>query len=228
MHDEPRSAPPGPEEDRLLDHQYDGIQEYDNPMPKWWTTIFWITIGWSVLYVLNVPGIGSGKGRIANYERDMEVARKQYALQSPAAPALSDDALWAMTRVPAQLAAGQTQFQNTCTACHGPDGGGVIGPNLTDAYWIHGDRPTELVRTVTDGVLDKGMPAWGQTLKPDEVSSVVAYILTLRGTHPANPKEPQGVNADSLGRTRGGPSSSIGAPPGSAVSSVHAGPGTTP
>jgi cytochrome c oxidase cbb3-type subunit 3 len=192
---------PAREEDRLLDHNYDGIQEYDNPMPRWWVYIFWATIVWAVLYALNLPGIGTGKGRIANYERDMAAAREKFA--GAQGPQVTDDALLALGRAPDALQAGKTQFATTCAVCHRPDGGGQIGPNLTDAYWIHGNRPTDLYRTVNLGVPDKGMPAWGQVLKPDQVAAVVAYVLTLRGTHPENPKEPQGINADSAAAAAG-------------------------
>jgi cytochrome c oxidase cbb3-type subunit 3 len=83
-----------------------------------------------------------------------------------------------------------------CMPCHRDDGGGSIGPNLTDDYWIHGAKPLEIWRTVHDGVLDKGMPAWGQMLKPEQVAAVTAYVITLHDTHPPNPKEPQGVKAE--------------------------------
>jgi cytochrome c oxidase cbb3-type subunit 3 len=189
----------GREADRLLDHDYDGIQEYDNPLPRWWTTIFWVTILFSALYALNLPGIGNGKGRIANYERDMTEARaRQAALAAKAPPPaeLSATALLAMAKDPARLAVGKERFVSTCAACHREDGGGSIGPNLTDGFWIHGGQPPEILRTVRDGVLDKGMPAWSQTLTPDEVAAVVAYVLTLHDTHPPNPREPQGTKVE--------------------------------
>ena len=94
---------------------------------------------------------------------------------------------------PAALASGKTVFGAYCVACHGPDGGGVIGPNLTDAFWIHGGSPSAIYATVHDGVLAKGMPAWGQSLKPDEVTAVVAYVISLQGTTPATPKPPEGT-----------------------------------
>ena len=199
------TTPPEPDDpqdreaDRLLDHEYDGIHEYDNPLPRWWTTLFWATIVFSALYLLNLPGIGVGRGRLADYERDMAAARERQAAraaQSPPPAALSDDALTAMAKDPARLTLGREQFVTTCAACHREDGGGSIGPNLTDAFWIHGGRPTEILKTVTDGVLDKGMPAWGQTLSPDEVAAVAAYVLTLHDTHPPNPKEPQGTRVE--------------------------------
>lgn len=184
------------DQDRLLDHSYDGIQEYDNPMPRWWVHIFWITILFALLYWMNVPGIGAGKGWIANYERDMAAARARHPARA-AAPRLDDDALLAMSRMPNEVAEGKAVFDMNCMPCHRADGGGSIGPNLTDAYWVHGGRPADLLRTAHEGVPAKGMPAWGTILKPDDVASAVAYVITLRGTNPPNPKGPEGINADS-------------------------------
>ena len=191
--------------DRLLDHEYDGIQEYDNPLPRWWTTLFWGTIVFSILYALNVPGIGNGKGRLANYERDMAAARARLeaeAAKNPPPSAMDAAALLALAKDPAQLKLGRERFVSTCAACHREDGGGNIGPNLTDDFWIHGGQPTEILKIVTDGVLDKGMPAWGQTLSPAEVAAVTAYVLTLHDTHPPNPKEPQGTKVEREERSR--------------------------
>ena len=184
------------EADHLLDHNYDGIQEYDNPMPRWWLWIFYATVLYAALYWLNVPGIGIGAGRVAGYERDMAVAHAKYGHQRPAGAGLTDDALRAMAKDPVQREAGRALFVANCSPCHREDGGGNIGPNLTDEYWIHGGRPTQLLATVSDGVADKGMPAWSQILKPEQLPAVVAYVLTLAGTHPHDPKAPQGVKLE--------------------------------
>ena len=203
MSDPTQSPEPGgaaggrrrPEPDRILEHDYDGIREYDNPMPGWWVYIFWATIAFAVLYWLNVPGLGSGKGRIAAYQADLARAQAKYGAPSAPAVALSEADLLAAAQDPAKLALGRTTFTTNCAACHGADGGGVIGPNLTDDHWIHGGAPLNLLGTVQNGVLDKGMPAWNAVLKPEQVEAVVAYVATLHGTTPANPKAPQGVKA---------------------------------
>jgi len=183
------------ENDRVLDHEYDGIREYDNPLPRWWVYVFWATILFSLLYVLNLPGIGVGKGRIASYEREMAEARAKYA--KAAGPMLSESELVAWMHDPMKLAEGKTTFDANCMPCHRKDGGGVIGPNLTDLYWIHGGTPLAVLKTVTEGVPQKGMPTWGQVMKPGQVAAVVAYVLTLQGTNPPNPKAPEGARADS-------------------------------
>ena len=113
-----------PKEDRLLDHEYDGIQEYDNPMPRWWIGIFWVTIVFAVLYWLNVPGVGSGEGRIASYERDMAQALETYGSRAPVPGSGPNEAqLIAFAKDPAKRAQGKTVYETNCTPCHRADGG---------------------------------------------------------------------------------------------------------
>lgn len=193
--DTPQS-PPSSQDELLMDHEYDGIQEFDNPMPRWWLATFWVTIIFSILYVLNVPVFGMGRGRIAEYEADMAEAAALAAANDPLA-GITDDRLLAIAGDPAQLDLGKATYASMCAACHAPDGGGAIGPNLTDAYWLHGGSPLAVLGTISNGVLEKGMPAWGKTLKPDQLLAVAAYVTTMQGTTPAAPKAPQGVPADS-------------------------------
>ncbi len=175
--------------DRLIEHSYDGIQEYDNPMPRWWVLTFWATIVFSGVYALNVFGIGTGKGRIADYEADMAAFRAAHP--APAAD-ITPEALLALVGNPTEVAEGKRVYGTTCAPCHVADGGGMIGPNLTDDYWLHGGTIGEIHHTIVTGVLDKGMPAWGKSLGADELNAVTAYVWTLHGTTPAAPKEPQG------------------------------------
>ena len=137
-------------------------------MPRWWVYIFWATIVFSVLYFLNVPGVGIGKGRIADYDRAMAAAAAVDAKRRAAEPAgASPEQLAAMTKDASVLALGKQTFGQNCAACHRADAGGQIGPNLTDDYWLHGDGLAQIHKTVADGVLEKGMPPWGKVLKPD-------------------------------------------------------------
>lgn len=177
------------EKDRLLEHSYDGIQEYDNPMPAWWVTTFWATIVFAALYLLNIPGIGTGKGRVADYETDMAAFR----LAHPKAVAnIPPEKLLAVVADKHELSEGAKVFAKNCVACHAADGGGTIGPNLTDDYWIHGGKIEDIYTTIFNGVAAKGMPTWSLVLKPDELQEVTAYIWSLHGTTPAKPKPPQG------------------------------------
>jgi cytochrome c oxidase cbb3-type subunit 3 len=187
------------DEDRLLEHEVDGIREYDNPLPRWWVWILWATVAWSVVYLVNViPGVGSGRGREANYESEMALAREKYGSpdEQAAASAVDDATVLAAAQDPATLAAGRATFTTYCASCHREDGGGLIGPNLTDDYWIHGGAPSRVHGTITNGVLDKGMPAWGQVLQPRQVMAAAAFITTLHDTHPKDPKEPQGAKEE--------------------------------
>ena len=197
----PESGPPPTpgvpmvtKEEPLFDHTYDGIQEYDNPMPRWWVWIFWATIVYSAIYLLNVvPFVGEGKGRLAQYGEDVSAAEKKYASARGPRPAPSDDALHALAADAGAREQGKALYMTNCMPCHRADAGGVIGPNLTDDYWIHGGAPADIHRTIASGVLDKGMPAWAQVLKPGDVDRVAAYVISVHGTKPADPKAPQGA-----------------------------------
>lgn len=184
------------QDDRLLDHRYDEIQEYDNPLPGWWTLILWATIVWAVLYFFNfIPGIGTGKGRIANFQADSTAAAEKFgAATKQAAASLDANAVLAALKDPAQLAEGKAIFEDPsrCVTCHTKDGGGLVGPNLADDYWIHGARPIDILTTITNGVPDKGMLTWGPVLGAKKCAEVAAYVITLHGTKPAAPKPPQG------------------------------------
>lgn len=175
--------------DRIIDHEYDGIQEYDNPMPRWWLLTFAATIIFSIIYYFNIGPIGSGNGRIADYEASVAA----HAARAPKEGApLTDSTIAAFVVDPALRASGKETYAQYCASCHAPDGGGLIGPNLADDHSIHGPSPAQIYHVVNEGVLAKGMPPWGKTLKPEQLRAVVAYVTSLRGTTPANPKAPQG------------------------------------
>jgi cytochrome c oxidase cbb3-type subunit 3 len=180
------------DQERLLDHNYDGIQEYDNPMPRWWVWIFWATIIFSLLYWIDAGGFMRGPGRIADYERTMADAAKKF----PSSAGADAATLAALAKDPSALALGKTVFTTNCAVCHRADAGGNIGPNLTDEYWLHGGTITEINHTINVGVLDKGMPNWGKMLSQQQVNAVTVYVASLRGSNPPNPKAPQGVKVE--------------------------------
>jgi cytochrome c oxidase cbb3-type subunit III len=181
------------ERDELLESNYDGIQEYDNDLPRWWLYLFYVTIIFAFGYVIYAHG-GYSESATARLDRNMaELAALKQAAAPKAAPASAGKAeLLALTRDPAALAAGKDIFQANCTPCHGQDGQGIIGPNLTDKYWLHGGKITDLQRTVTEGVVEKGMISWKPILSAQQIDQVIAYVWTLYGTNPAGAKEPQG------------------------------------
>jgi len=183
----------GDDRDRLLAHEYDGIEEYDNPLPGWWVWIFWATIVFSLGYWIYYQ-MGPGPSVIAQYEADVQVAAARQPRPATAG-AETDEAILGLEKDPRAMAAAKEIFGTRCMACHGPQGQGVIGPNLTDDYWIHGGRPTEILHTIAEGVPEKGMVPWKDQLKPEELRLMAAYVLSLAGTNPPNPKPPQGVNS---------------------------------
>lgn len=165
--------------DQVFDHDFDGIQEYDNRLPNWWLWILWVSIIFSFGYWLIFHTFGVAKLPRARYDVEMQRAAE---LQLARGGAVDDAALELMATLPDRVAEGQQIFSTYCVACHSARGEGLVGPNLTDEYWIHGGRPLDIHKVVTDGVLTKGMAAWGRQLGPTRVESVVAYVLTLRGT----------------------------------------------
>lgn len=179
------------EQDQLLEHNYDGIQEYDNPLPRWWVYIFWATFIFGVAYI---PYYHFGPGKLVHdeYEANMKAYYDQQAKEILALGEIDDAAIVKIAGNPGAMEGAKAIFQSKCATCHGMFGEGLIGPNLTDRYWIHGARPTDIHRTIRDGVLTKGMLAWGKILPPADVVKMAGYILTLRGTNPPNPKAPQG------------------------------------
>ncbi len=176
----------------LFHHDYDGIRELDNRLPPWWVNLFIITIVWSAAYMFYYHWGGGGPSSIDEYEREVEQAKQAIALATAnAANAVDENNVVALSESSA-LAEGALIFKNLCAACHGQQGEGGVGPNLTDDYWIHGGGIQNIFRTVKYGVPEKGMIAWQSQLTPADIQKVSSYILTLHGTHPPNAKEPQG------------------------------------
>lgn len=176
----------------LLDHNYDGIEELDNPLPKWWQIIFYGTIIFSVFYV-GYYEYGSGPSSQQELETDLAAVR---AL-APPAPQGADDIVAKIDGLKGDataMVAGKAVYDGKCLACHGDKGQGLVGPNLTDKFWIHGDgKAAAVAKVVTEGVADKGMPPWGPVLTPDELAQVSAYVISMRGTNAPGGKEPQGA-----------------------------------
>jgi cytochrome c oxidase cbb3-type subunit III len=175
--------------DQSFDHDYDGIKEYDNPLPRWWLWLFVGTVLWGIAYVPYYHfGLG-GKLPGEAYEEDMAA----WLLAHPPEPLPDEDALVAMAADDPTLAAtGQSIFASRCAACHAADGGGQVGPNLTDDYALHGSSRAAIVKTIHDGVPEKGMLSWKNQLSREQIYAAGLYVYGLRGTTPANPKPPEG------------------------------------
>lgn len=176
-------------EDRLLDHDYDGVREYDNPLPRWWLIIFYGTIAWAGVYVPYYLA-GPGPSPEESYAAEMKEAEALY--KKPEPKKLSGSDLAALAKDPEALALGKTVYTKNCVPCHAPDGGGLVGPNFTDYYAIHGEDLASIVHTIQEGVPAKGMIPWKTVLKPEEVHAVAVYVKAFEGTTPKNPKAPEG------------------------------------
>lgn len=169
-------------------HDYDGIREYDNPLPKWWLAILVVTIVFGYAYWMHYHVAKSGPLQIAEYEAEQaEVAKKSAAIKP-----VTDELLLALTKDPQTLALGAQLFAQTCVPCHGTMAEGKIGPNLTDSYWLHGGKPTDILKTVAGGFIEKGMPAWQPTLGAERVRALAAFVVSKRNTNAPGGKEPQG------------------------------------
>jgi cytochrome c oxidase cbb3-type subunit III len=162
-----RAVPVEQEADVLLDHDYDGIKELDNALPPWWKWGFYFTIIVAVIYIFNYHVFGTGKNPEQEYAAEMAEGK----------------------RLEEQYKARNTQ---SCVACHMADGGGGIGPNLTDEYWLHGGGLNDIYKTIKIGYPDKGMQSWQSMYSPAQMRNLTSFVKSLKGTKPATPKAPQG------------------------------------
>lgn len=178
-----------PKEPRLLEHEADGIKELDNLLPRWWVWLFYLSTVFAIFYMVYYHVLGLGDLQAAQFDKEFKRGEQIKA----AALAKFEASLGALE--PLQdgvvLAKGQQTFATLCAPCHRADGGGLVGPNLTDDYWIHGPNFVDNMRIIINGVPEKGMLSWKAMLKPSEIHAVASYIYTLRGTRPENPKLPE-------------------------------------
>lgn len=175
-----------------LDHSYDGIQELDNPLPRWWLATFYGTIIFSALYFFYYH-LGSGDSHLAELQKEMSRIEQARILNKPSG-SKDLEKLSAYMQSAEKIASGKVVYTARCAACHATDGGGSIGPNLTDNFWIHGKgAPGDVLAVIASGVADKGMPPWSGALTPEELYTVAAFTLSLHGKTPATPKAPQGT-----------------------------------
>ena len=176
--------------DRVL-HEIDGIQEYDNKLPNWWLYSLYGSIAFAVVYWYVYHSAAIAPSPLEAYVAEKERAAADQAGQMQVGEATSE-ALVALTKDANAVALGKQVFTSMCAPCHRNDGGGAVGPNLTDEFWIHGAAPEKVFRTIASGVPDKGMPAWQAQLGPAKTQAVTAYVLSLRNSNVAGGKAPQG------------------------------------
>ena len=174
-----------PQDPLRLDHNYDGIQELDNQLPRWWVWLFYLTILFAAGYLVYYHVARRGDLSAAEYIKEMQAgdqlkhaAMGRFEASIPSLSPATD---------PAALERGRQLYATYCAPCHRADGGGLVGPNLTDDYWIHGSRFADNVKVIWDGVPAKGMITWKNVLKPDQIQDVASYIYPLRGAKLATP-----------------------------------------
>ncbi|MBK9534760.1 MAG: c-type cytochrome [Flavobacteriales bacterium] len=183
------------EKDILLEHDYDGIRELDNVLPPWWVWLFYGCIAWGVFYLAAVHVLDILPEQNTEYKEAMAQAEIDIAAYKSTQTATVDETNVEMSTEANFLAAGKANFTTFCTPCHGADAAGSensVGPNLTDAHWIHGGGIKNVFKTIKYGVPEKGMISWKSQLQPKEISELSSYIMSLQGTGPATQKAPQG------------------------------------
>ncbi|MGC4094852.1 MAG: cbb3-type cytochrome c oxidase N-terminal domain-containing protein [Polyangiaceae bacterium] len=183
------------EEPNVLGHEYDGIQEYDNPLPRWWVWTFWASTVFAVGYFFHYHVSHNGTSVAAEYDAEMQVAHALEAKRS-LAERVSEGSLSKLAADAQSMSEAKALFGQRCSPCHAAEGQGLIGPNLTDSFWIHGKgAPMDVYDVVDQGVTAKGMPAWGKQLSAVELRKVVAFVTTLRGKNVAG-KAAEGNRVD--------------------------------
>ena len=211
-----RQKPLEQEQDILMHHEYDGIRELDNVLPPWWLWLFYGSIAWGVVYIVNTHMIDVWPPQQKEYAQEMAQAQVDIDAYLAAQMSAVDERSGELLTDAGALAQGASIYKQNCATCHGQLGEGTAGPNLTDPYWLHGGGIKEVFTTVKYGVSGKAMKSWKTDLKPVDMQLVSSYVLSLQGTTPPNPKAPEGdlwkpsnnVPSDSL-RT---PSDSLGLP----------------
>jgi cytochrome c oxidase cbb3-type subunit 3 len=183
------------EKDLVMEHKFDGIAELNNPTPAWFMILFYGTIIFAIGYLLTYDVLGYGKSQEEEYVAEIEQAAeaKVAFLANPAnaANAVNENNM-KQSKDEAVIKNGASLFANRCTPCHGEHAEGIVGPNLTDEYWLHGGTAKDVFKTIKYGVPEKGMIAWEKSLSAQQLSDLTNYILSLKGTKPAGAKAPQG------------------------------------
>ena len=186
-----KTTPVETEHELLLDHEYDGIRELDSKIPPWFLWLFYLTIAFAIFYMLDYHVFNSSPLQEEEYAIQVQQADFERAALMKSGAYLNEESVTFLTD-PTAIDAGKQIYTANCVACHAADGGGLVGPNLTDDYWIHGGGIKNIFKVIKYGVSAKGMIAWQSQLNPKQMQDVASYVITLHGTIPANPKQPEG------------------------------------
>jgi cytochrome c oxidase cbb3-type subunit 3 len=191
MHMLTASRPLEEEKEILMDHEYDGIRELDNRIPPWFHGLFWGSIVFGIVYMIQYHVIGSGDVQKEEYVAEMKAAANERELLVRSGAFINEETV-SFKKDESSLASGKDIFDKNCATCHGFNGEGLVGPNLTDDYWIHGGGIKNIFKVIKYGVQAKGMISWEGQLAPNQMQDVASYIMTLHGTDPPNQKQPEG------------------------------------
>ncbi len=180
------------EKDMTLEHDFDGITELDNPTPAWFMGLFYGSIAFAIVYMLNYHVFKWSPLQDEEYAIEMKTAEVEKKAFLAKSGNMIDENSVKLISDAGIIEAGKTVYLQNCIACHGEKGQGSIGPNLTDEYWLHGGSVNNIFKTIKYGVPEKGMISWEKTLTPKQTSDVSNFILSIQGSKPANGKAPQG------------------------------------
>jgi cytochrome c oxidase cbb3-type subunit 3 len=181
------------EKDILLDHDYDGIKELDNSLPPWWKYGFYLTILVSVIYLYYYHAGGNGPSSIDEFNTEVAEGNAAVAAYLATAADKVDENTITISTDANVIATGKNLFETNCAACHAKDGGGGVGPNLTDAFWLHQGDIKSIFKSIKYGWKEKGMKSWKEDFSAKQIAALASYVCTLKGTKPLAPKDPQGV-----------------------------------
>lgn len=187
-----KAVPIEKEKDLLLDHNYDGIQELDNSLPPWWKYGFYLTIVVAVIYLYRYHVSHDGPSQAEEFTLEMQKGEEEKAAYLAHSANNVDETTVKLLTDQASLTEGHNIFVKTCAPCHVADGGGNVGPNLTDDYWLHGGGIKDVFKSIKYGWQDKGMKSWKDDFSPKQIEELASFVKSLKGTHPAVPKAPQG------------------------------------
>ena len=186
-----KSTPVEREAEIMLDHDYDGIRELDSKIPPWFAWLFILTIIFAAYYMIDYHIIGSGQVQYEEYAQEVKMASLEREALIKSGAFINEETVTLLSDA-SDLEKGKAVFDQNCIACHASDGGGIVGPNLTDKYWIHGGGIKNVFKVIKYGVVEKGMISWQTQLNPNQMQEVASYVLSLQGTNPAAPKQPEG------------------------------------
>jgi cytochrome c oxidase cbb3-type subunit 3 len=186
------STPIEKEQEILLSHNYDGIRELDNRIPPWFKMLFYGTIIWAAIYMLAYHVFDDGQVQTKEYRVEVEQARLEREFLIRTGAFINEETV-TFVNDPAALSEGKEIYLKNCATCHGQNGGGLVGPNLTDDFWIHGGGIKNIFKVIKYGVPAKGMISWETQLDPKKMQVAASYIMTMHGTNPPNGKAAEGA-----------------------------------